>query len=220
MPTVSVITSTGDRSASLQLSDAVFAAPINKVVIREALNNYMANQRQGTHKTKGRGEVAGSNRKPFRQKHTGRARQGSWKAPQHRGGGTQFGPQPRDYSYKLGRRKKRLAITGMLSNLLAAERLHVVDSVPLAAPKTKDLVKFISQLGVTGKVLLLVDTADKNVLLAARNVKARNSKSAADRPVSEIIAAPFNNINIYDLLVCDCMVATVPAVQKLQEMLQ
>lgn len=218
MPTVNVTKSSGDKGTALTLNDAVFAAPVNKVVIREALNNYMANQRQGTHKTKGRSEVNGTNKKPFKQKHTGRARQGSWKAPQHRGGGTQFGPTPRDYSYKLGRQKKRQAITGMLSNLVEAGRLIVVEGFSLDGPKTKTLVENLTKLGAKGRVLVLTGTEDKAVLLSARNVKSRNSSSAKSRAISEISAAPYNNINIYDLLVCDYLVATVDAIDKIQEM--
>lgn len=206
MATLTVRNLQGSDAGSLTVSDAVFGAEPNVSAVRQAYLAYSANQRQGTHATKMRGDVRGGGRKPFRQKGTGRARQGSSRAPQYRGGAIIFGPQPRSYRQKLNKKVKSLALFSALSDLRAQNRIVVLDSLDLPSAKTKDFVALLDTLGIAAerKILVLVGGEETNTGLAARNV-------------SNVMLLPVNNINIFDLLTCDYIVTSSDAVRKLEE---
>jgi large subunit ribosomal protein L4 len=198
---------TGAEAGSLNLSDDVFAADQNVIVVREVYNAFRANQRQGNHATKTRGLVSGGGKKPWKQKGTGRARQGSTRAPQWRHGAIIFGPQPRDYREKVNRRKRRIAFRAVLTSRLAEGSLHVVESADFSAePKTRRVVAFLDALGATGRVLIV--TKDKNEMLMR-----------ASRNLPHVDVAVSNALSIYDLLVADTLVVTREAAEAIQEML-
>lgn len=212
MATVSIKTQTGGDGESLELDSTVFEAEQNAVLVREVYNAYMANQRQGTHATKTRGQVSGGGKKPWKQKHTGRARQGSIRAPQWRGGAIIFGPSPRSYREKVNRKKRAGAYRALLSAKLAAGEIMVVDSIELAEPKTKKVVELRDALGCTGRTLIV--TAEKNEALvkAAANLEG---SSAAPTKVQVVSA-----VSIFDLLVAQTVVLTKDALNALQERLK
>ncbi len=172
------------KVGSVELPDDVFGAEVSDAVVWEQVKAQLASRRRGTHKTKKRGEVAGGGIKPYKQKHTGRARQGSIRAPHFVGGGTVFGPQPRDYSYRLPRGARKAALRSALS-MRAKEGLMVIKDFSLAAPKTKELSGILEKLGVTSA--LIVDGDNKNLALSARNL-----------PKSKYVVA--SAINVYDIL--------------------
>jgi large subunit ribosomal protein L4 len=208
MATLTIINRKGEPTGALEVRDEVFAAEPNVDCVRQALLAYEANQRQGTHSTKTRGMVSGGGRKPWRQKGTGRARQGSIRAAQWRGGSIIFGPQPRDYNQKLNRKVKRAALYSALSDLRSQDRIKVVDSLTLDQVKTKSFVEILDALNVAGLKRVLVVTAqpDEKILLSARNLP-------------NVLVVPANNINIYCLLTCDALVTTPEAVRYLEEAL-
>ena len=160
----------GDKVGEIELRDDIFAAPINKTVMHQALVRQLANARRGTHKVKERGEVAGGGRKPWRQKGTGRARQGSTRAPQWRGGGIVFGPTPRSYEQKMPRKMRRVAMRSALSAKAGNEQLVVVQELALAQPKTKEMVGILRNLKVEKSALILLPERNANVELSARNL--------------------------------------------------
>jgi len=170
----------------------------------EAVKNYLANQRQGTQSAKTRGEVRGGGRKPWRQKGTGRARQGSTRSPQWVGGGVVFAPKPRDYSYKLPKKIKRLALKSALSSKVQDNEIIVVDSLVLDRPKTKDMLQVLSNLKAGKKTLVVIPERDENVILASRNIPG-------------VKTAYVNTINVYDILNCDSFLITKEAVNKVEE---
>jgi large subunit ribosomal protein L4 len=170
----------------------------------EAVKNYLANQRQGTQSAKTRADVRGGGRKPWRQKGTGRARQGSIRSPQWKGGGVVFAPKPRDYSYKLPKKIKRLALKSALSSKVQDQEIIVVDSLGLDRPKTKDMVKVLSNLKAGKKTLVVIPERDEAVILAARNIPG-------------VKTAYVNTINVYDILNCDSFLITKDAVNKVEE---
>jgi large subunit ribosomal protein L4 len=208
MATLNIIDSKGAKSGTLDVSDAVFAVEPNKNAVRQSLLAFEANQRQGTHATKTRGQVRGGGRKPFRQKGTGRARQGSIRAAQCRGGSIIFGPSPRDYYTKVNRKVRRLALYSALSDLRNQDRIRVVKSFDLTAPKTAKFAEILEGIGVAEdvKVVILTAQEDENLLLSARNLP-------------NVLVSPVHNINIYCLLMCDCLVATPEAVKQLEELI-
>jgi len=208
MATLTIINRKGEPTGALEVRDEVFAAEPNVDCVRQALLAYEANQRQGTHSTKTRGMVRGGGRKPWRQKGTGRARQGSIRAPQWRGGAIIFGPQPRDYNQKVNRKVKRAALYSALSDLRSQDRIRVVDSLTLDQVKTKSFAEILQALNVAGLKRVLVVTAqpDEKILLSARNLP-------------NVLVVPANNINIYCLLTCDALVTTPEAVRYLEEAL-
>ena len=163
-----------------------------------------ASIRQGTHDTKGRSEVRGGGRKPWRQKGTGRARQGSIRAPQWRGGGTVFGPTPRKYGFKLNKKVARLALRSALSCKVADNEFVVLDKISFAAPKTKDMIKVLENLNVKGKTLLVMDEIDENVRLSARNIPG-------------VMVLDSHGINVYDILNSNNMIVTEAAVKVIEE---
>ena len=188
------------------MPDEIFGYPYKQHLVHEAVRNYLAGLRAGTHKTKTRSEVAGSGKKPFKQKGTGRARQGGNRPPIHRHGGTVFGPVPRDYSYKMNAKEKKNALKAALSYKLKDGKFVVVNELALAEPRTKLLVDQIGGLGVDGKVLFVDSLENTNLYLASRN-----------HPKLHMVDA--TNVNVYDVVNSRYVVLTESALQKLTEVL-
>ncbi|WP_143416238.1 50S ribosomal protein L4 [Geobacillus sp. E263] len=206
MPKVALYNQSGETIGEIELNDSVFGIEPNKHVLFEAVIMQRASLRQGTHKTKNRAEVSGGGRKPWRQKGTGRARQGSIRAPQWRGGGTVFGPVPRSYSYKLPKKVRRLAIKSALSSKVLENNIVVLDNLTLEAPKTKEMVKILNNLSVDRKALIVTDDVNENLTLSVRNI-----------PGVTVVTA--NGINVLDVLNHDKLVITKAAVEKVEEVL-
>ncbi len=207
MPTIDVKDWNNKTVGSVELPDEIFAYPYKEHLIHEAVRNYRASLRQGTHKTKVRSEVSGSGKKPFRQKGTGRARQGGGRPPIHRHGGTVFGPVPRDYSYKMNTKEKKAALKAALSRRVKEGKFLLVSDVAVDLPKTKVLAEQIARIGVDGKALL-VDTFDNtNAVLASRN-----------NPKLQFVDAL--NVNVYDVVNTRYIVLSQAALQRLTEVLQ
>ncbi|GIP19532.1 50S ribosomal protein L4 [Paenibacillus montaniterrae] len=206
MPKVTVYNVSGAQVGELELADSVFGIEPNVHVMHSAVLLQNAAERQGTHKTKGRSEVRGGGRKPWKQKGTGRARQGSIRSPQWVGGGTVFGPTPRSYGFKLPKKVRRLAIKSALSSKVVAENIIVLDQLAFAAPKTKEFAKVLSNLKVDHKALVVTANYEDNVALSARNI-----------PGIKFVAA--DGINVRDVLVHDKLIITKEAVEKVQEVL-
>jgi len=160
----------GEKVGETELAEEIFAAPVNEAVMHQALVRQLANARLGTHKTKKRHEVSGGGRKPWRQKGTGRARQGSTRAPQWRKGGIAFGPQPRSYRQKMPRKMRRLAIRSALSVKAAGEQIILLDSLRMESPRTKDMVALLDSLNIRESALILLPDRDEAVVLSARNL--------------------------------------------------
>lgn len=195
----------GTDAGSFELPSSVFEAPLNEVLVREALNAFLGNQRQGTHSTKTRGFVSGGGKKPWKQKGTGRARAGSSRSPLWRGGATLFGPLPKSYRSKFNAKKRKAALRAVLSARREENALIVVESLDLAADsKTKNVVAFVDRLEAAGRVLIVTEGVNDTLLRCARNVPW-----IAVRPVCEL--------NFYDVLVADSVVFTRAAVEALQE---
>ncbi|WOV87292.1 50S ribosomal protein L4 [Sporosarcina oncorhynchi] len=206
MPKVSVLSQTGSSVGDIELSEAIFGIEPNDAVLFEALVQQRASLRQGNHKVKTRGEVAGGGRKPWRQKGTGRARQGSIRSPQWRGGGIVFGPSPRSYSYKLPKKVRRLALLSALSTKVRDEEIIVLDSLTFEAPKTKEFTKVLKDLSINKKALFVTADLDEAVALSARNI-----------PGISVVTA--NGINVLDIVAHDNLVITKDAVSKIEEVL-
>ncbi|MBB3114289.1 large subunit ribosomal protein L4 [Paenibacillus phyllosphaerae] len=206
MPTVTVLNVKGQEVEKLELAENVFGIQPNVHVLHSAVLLQQAAERQGTHKTKGRSEVRGGGRKPWKQKGTGRARQGSIRAPQWVGGGTVFGPVPRTYGFKLPKKVRRLAIKSALSSKVIANDIIVLDQLTLAAPKTKEFAAILNNLNVARKALVVTANYEDNVALSARNI-----------PGVKFVAA--DGINVLDVLVHDKLIITKEAVEKVQEVL-
>ncbi|MGE7987594.1 50S ribosomal protein L4 [Lysinibacillus fusiformis] len=206
MTKVSVLSQTGASVGEIELSDAIFGIEPNEAVLFDAVVAQRASLRQGNHKVKNRSEVAGGGRKPWRQKGTGRARQGSIRSPQWRGGGVVFGPTPRSYSYKLPKKVRRLALKSALSAKVVEQNFLVLDALTLAAPKTKEFTKILKDLSLEKKSLFVTADLDENVALSARNI-----------PGVTVLTA--NGINVLDLLGHEKVVFTKSAVEKVEEVL-
>ena len=204
MPKVDVYNMQGKKVSDVELSAAVFGIEPNEAVVHSVLVNYLANQRQGTQSTKTRAEVRGGGRKPWRQKGTGRARQGSIRAPQWIKGGIALGPKPRSYRYTVNKKERRLAIKSLLSSKVLENELTVVDKLELSEIKTKTMVKALADLKVEGKTLIVLPENNKNVLMSARNIEG----------VKTIV---LNNINVFDLLKYNNLVLPLETVKKLEE---
>ena len=204
MLTVNVLDMTGKNVGTRELNETVFGIEPNQVVMHAAVVNYLANQRQGTSSTKTRTEVSGGGRKPWRQKGTGHARQGSIRAPQWTHGGVVFGPKPRDYSYSLNKKVKRLALKSALSAKVASGDMIVVDSIKLDTYKTKEVIKMLSAIGAEGKALIVLPENDTVV-----------KKSAANIP--GVKTALVNTLNVYDILNAGKFVVASDAVAKIEE---
>jgi large subunit ribosomal protein L4 len=204
MPKVSVYNVEGKAVGELELADGVFGIEPNTHVLHSAVVLQQASLRQGTHKVKGRSEVRGGGRKPWKQKGTGRARQGSIRSPQWKGGGIVFGPTPRSYGFKLPRKVRRLAIRSALSSKVAGNGIIVLDQLTLSAPKTKDFAQILNNLKVARKALIVTAGFDNNVTLSARNI-----------PGVKIVAA--DGISVLDVMVYDQLIITKDAVAKVEE---
>lgn len=204
MPKVNVYDMAGKNVGEIELSEAVFGIKPNPVVVHQMVVNYLANQRQGTQSTLTRTEVSGGGRKPWRQKGTGHARQGSIRAPQWRKGGIALGPKPRDYSYSLNKKVRRLALKSVLSDKVLTNDLIVVDNIKLDEYKTKTVVGMLKALG-----------ADRKALIVMPEVNAHLIKSAANIP--GVKTALVNTINVYDIVNCDKFIVVKDAVAKIEE---
>ena len=204
MPKVDVLDMKGKKVSDIELADSVFGIEPNENIVHAVLVNYLANQRQGTQSTKTRAEVSGGGKKPWRQKGTGRARQGSIRAPQWIKGGIALGPKPRSYKYTVNKKERRLAIKSILSSKVIEKELTVVDKLELKEIKTKSMVKALSALKVEGKTLIILPENNKNVLMSARNIEGVKTITA-------------NNINVFDLLKYTNLILPVDTVKKLEE---
>lgn len=203
MPTVSVKNMQGAEVGTMELAEAVFGIEPNVSVMNDAVKCYLACQRQGTQSALTRSEVSGGGRKPWRQKGTGHARQGSTRAPQWTGGGVVFAPTPRDYSFKLNKKEKQLALKSALTSRVAEEKIFVLDALKMDEVKTKKFQAVLDALKVN-KALVVLEENDQNVILSARNIP--NVKTAQT-----------NTINVYDILKYDTLVITKDAVSKIEE---
>lgn len=204
MPKVAIYNVSGSQVGELELADTVFGIEPNVHVLHSAVVLQQAAQRQGTHKTKGRSEVSGGGRKPWKQKGTGRARQGSTRSPQWVGGGTVFGPTPRKYGFKLPKKVRRLAIKSALSSKVIDQNIIVLDQLAFAAPKTKEFAGILANLKVNRKALVVTASYEDNVALSARNIPG-------------VKFVPAEGINVLDVLVHDKLIITKDAVAKVQE---
>lgn len=204
MPKVEVYNVEGKKVSDLELKEEVFGIKPNEAVVHSVLVNYLANQRQGTQSTKTRSEVRGGGKKPWRQKGTGRARQGSIRAPQWIKGGIALGPKPRSYQYRVNKKEKRLAIKSILSSKVLENNLVVVDQFDLKEIKTKQMATAMKNLKVAEKALIMLPTGDEKVQKSARNLEGVRTSSVA-------------TINVFDLLKYKKLVVTVDAVKKLEE---
>ena len=206
MAEVKVFNTDGKEAGTLELSDSVFGVEPNEHLVALAVKQYLANQRQGTQKAKTRSEVSGGGRKPWRQKGTGHARQGSIRAPQWKGGGMVFAPVPRDYSFKMNRKEKRAALCSVLSSKVLDNKLCVIEGLSMDAPKTKEFAKVVSNLELAKAVFVITenDESRSSIVLSARNMP------------NVITAAP-NTINVFDLLKYDTVVLTKDAAKEIEE---
>ncbi len=203
MPSTPLYDKTGKTVGNVDLSDELFAAPVNAAVLHQVVTAQLAGRRTGTADTKTRGEVRGGGRKPYRQKGTGRARQGSISAPHYRGGGVVFGPHPRSYEQRLPRKMKRLALRGALTAKLGDEQLKVIDTFGLEAIKTKELAGVLSALQATGRVLVVAPGRDQTLERSARNL-----------PTVEVILA--DSLNVVDLINADLVLIEQPALARME----
>lgn len=204
MANLKVMDQNGKDSGEVTLNDKVFGIEPNESVVFEAIIRQRAGKRQGTSKVKNRSAVRGGGKKPWRQKGTGRARQGSIRAPQWRGGGTVFGPTPRSYAYTMPRKQRRLAIKSVLSQKLIDNDLIVLDKLTMSAPKTKELVSMLNGLNADGKVLIVSD--DNNVQLSARNL-------------TKVKVVPVNGLNVEDAVNYGKLILDQDAIKKIEEVL-
>ena len=204
MPNVAMYNMSGESVGTIDLSEAVFGQEINKVAVHEVIKNYLANQRQGTQSTKTRTEVSGGGKKPWRQKGTGRARQGSIRAPQWMGGGVALGPKPRDYRYTINKKLRKVAVKSALSSKVEESTIVVVDSIELEAIKTKAVAEMIAKLPVEGTALIVTADKNDNVYKSARNIEGVDTTFVGQ-------------MNVYELVKYEYMVVTKDAVAKIEE---
>ena len=204
MPKIDVYNVEGKKVSDVELKEEIFGIEPNEAIVHSVLVNYLANQRQGTQSTKTRSEVRGGGRKPWRQKGTGRARQGSIRAPQWIKGGIALGPKPRSYKYTVNKKERQLAVKSVLSSKVLENELVVVDSLPLNDIKTKEMVKALSNLKVEGKALIMLPEKNEKVQKSARNIEG-------------VKTTLVETINVYDLLKYNKLVVTEDTVKKLEE---
>ena len=203
MPKIKVVDMSGKELREIEISEVLFASDINETAVHQAVVNHLANRRQGTQSTKTRSEVRGGGRKPWRQKGTGSARQGSTRSPQWKGGGVVFAPKPRDYSYKLPKSLKKVALSSALTSKFNDGKMIVVDNISFDAPKTSQMIEFFDKLGAR-KPLVVTESVDKNVYLSARNIE-KAAVTYADL------------INVYELLKHDNLVISESALKRVEE---
>ena len=204
MPQTTLYARTGEAIGTVELSEELFAAPVNAAVLHQVVTAQLAGRRLGTSDTKTRGEVAGGGKKPYRQKGTGRARQGSRRAPHFTGGGVVFGPHPRSYAQRLPRKMKRLALRGALTAKLGGDAIRVLDAFGLEAIRTKDLLGVLGNLKVAGRVLIVSPARDERLDLSARNL-------------ARVVVLLADSLNVVDLLNADTIVIEQPALARLEE---
>lgn len=206
MAKTKILTLKGAESKDITLNDEIWNIEINEVVMSDAIRLQLASLRQGTHKTKDRSEVSGGGRKPWRQKGTGHARQGSTRAPQWVGGGTVFGPQPRTYFKKMNRKERRLALRSALSYKTQDQELIVLDNLNLETNKTKDMLKVLEAIKANKNILIVVEELTENVILSTRNIP-------------NVVLLQANEINTLDIVASDNLVITKEAVKQIEEVL-
>lgn|SRR3712207_270542 len=204
MPKINVLNVSGQNVGEIELNDSIFNIEINEHVLYEAVKCQLANKRQGTQSAKTRAEVRGGGRKPWRQKGTGRARQGSIRSVQWVGGGVAFAPKPRDYSYSLPKKVRRLAMKSALSSKVQDKEIIVLDALSLEAPKTKEIVNLFKNVNAAKKTLVVTAENDVNVVKSVRNIEGAN-------------VAHVSTLNVYDILNCDSFIITTDAVKKVEE---
>ena len=204
MPTIDVYNIDGKKVSSVELKEEIFGIEPNENIVHSVLVNFLANQRQGTQSTKTRAEVSGGGRKPWRQKGTGRARQGSIRAPQWIKGGIALGPKPRKYTYRVNKKEKRLAIKSLLSSKVLENKLVVIDSLPFKEIKTKQMVNALTNNKIEGKTLIMLPEKNEIVQKSARNIEG-------------VKTTLVNTINVYDLLKYTKLVVTLDTIKKLEE---
>ena len=207
MAKIKVLNLNGETKEDITLNDTIWNTEVNEMVLSDAIKLQMASLRQGTHDTKGRSEVSGGGRKPWRQKGTGRARQGTIRAPHWVGGGIVFGPTPRDYGFKMNKKERRLALRSALSDKFQNKELCVVENLELATPKTKDFKKVLETLKLEGKTLIVTDGENGNACLAARNL-------------TNLHVIEPSSINVLDLVGADNLLIDVESVKKIEEVLK
>ena len=204
MSSIKVLNMAGAEVGTMELNDAIFGIEPNKTVVHEVVKNHLANCRQGTQSALTRAEVSGGGRKPWRQKGTGHARQGSTRAPQWTHGGIVFAPKPRDYSYVLNKKVKRLALKSVLSAKVAEGKLIVIDSIKMDAIKTADFRKFLNAVNCDGKAVVVTPAVDTVIVKSARNIPG-------------VLTTPANNLNVYDIINAQYLVADQAALAKIEE---
>ncbi|MEW9122235.1 MAG: 50S ribosomal protein L4 [Thermotaleaceae bacterium] len=204
MPKVALLNISGEQVGEIELNDSIFGAEINQHVLHDMVKNYLANQRQGTQSAKTRAEVRGGGRKPWRQKGTGRARQGSIRSPQWVGGGVVFAPKPRDYRYSLPKKVKRLAMKSALSSKVQDNSIIVLDALEMSMPKTKEMTNVLKNLKVDKKALIVLDEKNENIIKSANNIPG-------------ITTTLVSTLNVYDILKHDQFIITKDAVHKVEE---
>ena len=204
MPTIDVLDIKGNKVGTMELSDAIFAAGVSTPSMHTVVKSYLANQRQGTQSALTRGEVSGGGKKPWRQKGTGRARQGSTRAPQWTHGGVAFAPKPRDYSFSVNKKVRRLALKSALSSRFADGDIIVVDEISFNEIKTKNVAEMFKALGVEKKGMIVTADVDQTVVKSARNIPGT-------------VISPAVQINTYDVLNCGKFIATKAAIEKIEE---
>ena len=204
MPKLNVYNMQGEQVEEIELSEAIFGIEVNEHVVYEVVKNQLANKRQGTQSAKTRAEVRGGGRKPWRQKGTGRARAGSLSSPVFTGGGVIFAPKPRDYSYKVPKKIKRLAMKSVLTSKVLENEIIVIDEFTLDAPKTKDMVNILNKLSADRKALIVTLNPESNVIKSAKNIP-------------NVQTTVVNNMNVYDLLKYNSLIITKEAVKKVEE---
>jgi len=204
MPKVNVYNILGEQVGEMELSDNVFGVEINHDALYHVIKNHLANRRQGTQSAKTRAEVRGGGRKPWRQKGTGRARQGSIRSPQWTGGGIVFAPKPRDYSYRVPKKVRRLAIKSALSSKVLENKIIVLDQLTLDQPKTKEMAKILENIKANKKALIVMEEKNENVIKSARNIP-------------NVQTTLVNTLNAYDIMKYDSFIITQDAVKKVEE---
>ena len=204
MPKLDVLNVSGEKIGDIDLNPGIFGIEVNEYVLHDVVKNYLANQRQGTQSAKTRAEVRGGGKKPFRQKGTGRARQGTTRAPHFVGGGVAFAPKPRDYSYKLPKRVKRLALFSALSAKVAAGEVIVLDDIAMDAPKTKDMIKILSNIKAEKKSLIVLPGVNESVVRSSNNIPGVETTFVGE-------------LNVYDILNHNNFVITKKALETIEE---
>ena len=204
MAKVTMLNMSGAEAGTIELKDDIFGIEVNQYAVHEVVKNYLANQRQGTQSAKNRGEVRGGGRKPFRQKGTGRHRQGSTTDPSQVGGGVVFAPKPRDYRYTISKKLKRLAMKSALSSKVEEKEIIVLDSLNFAAPKTKDMIKVLENVKAAKKALIVMADKDENVIRSAANIPG-------------VKTALVSTMNVYEIINHTSFIITKDAINKIEE---